>query len=62
MKQLTQELKNGKMELIDVPCSAINDNEILEKIFYSVISPGINSKKVLDTPKGYIVKSKSPAE
>ena len=56
MKQLTQELKNGKMELIDVPYSAINDNEILGKNFYSVIIPGIKSKKVLDTRKGYIVK------
>lgn len=35
MKQLTQELKNGEMELIDVPCPTINDNEILEKFFFS---------------------------
>ena len=31
MKKLTQELKAGKMALIDVPCPTIGDNEILLK-------------------------------
>lgn len=58
MKQLTQELKGGKMELIDVPCPTINDNEILVKNLYSVISPGTESKTVIDARKGYIAKAR----
>jgi len=59
MKQLTQELKGGKMELIDVPCPTINDNEILVKNLYSVISPGTESKTVIDARKGYIAKARA---
>jgi polar amino acid transport system substrate-binding protein len=59
MKQLTQELKAGKMELIDVPCPTIGDNEVLVKNLYSAISPGTESKTVIDARKGYIAKARS---
>jgi len=59
MKQVTQELKAGKMALIDVPCLTIGDNEILVKNLYSAISPGTESKTVIDARKGYIAKARS---
>ena len=59
MKQLTQELKSGKMRLIDVPCPTISDNEILVKNIYSAISPGTESKTVIDARKGYIAKARA---
>lgn len=59
MKKLTQELKAGKMALIDVPCPTIGDNEILVKNLYSAISPRNESKSVIDARKGYIAKAKS---
>lgn len=59
MKHLTQELKAGKMALIDVPCPMIRDNEVLVKNLYSATSPGNESKTVIDALKGYIAKARS---
>jgi len=59
MKQLTQELKSGKMALINVPCPHIGENEILVKNLYSAISSGTESKTVIDARKGYIAKARA---
>lgn len=59
MKQLTQQLKSGKMEIMEVPFPALNKGYILVRNYYSVISPGTEGKTVSDARKGYIAKAKS---
>lgn len=59
MKQLTQQLKSGKMEILEVPFPALNRGEILVRNHYSVISSGTEGKTVSDARKGYIAKAKS---
>ena len=56
MKQLTQTLKNGNMELLEVPFPALNAGYIMVRNHYSVISAGTESKTVTDARKGYIGK------
>ena len=38
MKQLTLSLKNGKIEVIDIPIPNIDENSVLIKNKYSLIS------------------------
>ena len=59
MQQLTQELKSGKMEILEVPFPALNNGQILVRNHYSVISAGTESKTVIDARKNYIQKAKS---
>lgn len=59
MHQLTQELKSGKMEIMEVPFPALGENQILVQNHYSVISAGTEGKTVSDARKGYIAKAKS---
>ena len=59
MKQLTQQLKSGRMEISEVPFPALNEGEIMVRNHYSVISPGTEGKTVSDARKGYIKKAKS---
>jgi polar amino acid transport system substrate-binding protein len=59
MKQLTQQLKSGKMEILDVPFPALNKGYIMIRNHYSVISAGTEGKTVTDARKGYIAKAKS---
>lgn len=59
MKQLTQELKSGKMEVLEVPLPALNKGAILVRNHFSVISAGTEGKTVTDARKGYIAKAKS---
>lgn len=59
MKQLTQQLKSGKMEIIEVPFPALNKGYIMVRNHYSVISSGTEGKTVTDARKGYIAKAKS---
>jgi len=59
MLQLTQNLKNGEMSLLEVPFPAINYGYILVRNHYSVISAGTESKTVSDARKGYIAKAQS---
>lgn len=59
MKQLTQELKSGKMEILEVPFPILDKNGILVRNYYSVISAGTESKTVTDARKGYIAKARS---
>ena len=59
MKQLTQQLKSGKMKILDVPFPALNKGEVLVRNYFSVISTGTEGKTVSDARKGYIAKAKS---
>jgi predicted dehydrogenase/threonine dehydrogenase-like Zn-dependent dehydrogenase len=59
MIQLTQQLKSGKMEILEVPCPALNKGQILVRNFYSLISAGTEGKTVSDARKGYIAKARS---
>ena len=58
MKQLTQKLKTGQMNII-CPLPALNKGQILVRNHYSVISPGTEGKTVSDARKGYIGKAKN---
>ncbi|MBX3008341.1 MAG: bi-domain-containing oxidoreductase [Melioribacteraceae bacterium] len=59
MRQLTQNLKDGKMELTEVPSPILQKGYILVKNHYSIISAGTEGKTVSDARKGYIAKAKS---
>ena len=59
MHQLTQKLKDGTMEILEAPFPSFDDNQILVRNYYSVISAGTEGKTVIDARKGYISKAKS---
>ena len=52
MKQLTQQLKSGKMEILEVPFPALSKGQVLIRNHYSVISAGTEGKTVTDARKG----------
>ena len=59
MQQLTQQLKSGKMQILEVPFPALGKGEVLVKNYYSVISAGTEGYMVSEARKGYIAKAKS---
>ena len=59
MKQLTQNLKNGEMKVIEVPPPILKKNNVLVKTYYSVISAGTESVTVKDARSGYIGKARA---
>jgi predicted dehydrogenase/threonine dehydrogenase-like Zn-dependent dehydrogenase len=59
MEQLTQQLKSGKMEILEVPFPVMGKGQLLVRNYYSVISAGTEGKTVSDARKGYIAKAKS---
>lgn len=59
MRQLIQNLKDGKMELLDVPVPAVKEGYVLVQNHYSVISAGTEGKTVKDARAGYIEKARS---
>jgi predicted dehydrogenase/threonine dehydrogenase-like Zn-dependent dehydrogenase len=59
MNQLTQQLKTGNMEIIEVPFPALSPGNVLVRNHYSVISAGTEGKTVSDARKGYIAKARS---
>jgi polar amino acid transport system substrate-binding protein len=59
MDQLTQDLKKGHMQILEVPFPALNKGQVLIRNHYSVISAGTEGKTVSDARKGYIAKAKS---
>ena len=58
MKQLTQNLKTGKMELTEVPIPALGKGMVLVRNCFSSISAGTEGGKVSTARKGYIGKAK----
>lgn len=59
MEQLTQELKSGRMEIMEVPFPVIGRGQVLVHNLYSAISTGTEGKTVSDARKGYIAKARS---
>jgi predicted dehydrogenase/threonine dehydrogenase-like Zn-dependent dehydrogenase len=59
MQQLTQQLKSGKMEILEVPFPALNKGYIMIRNHFSVISAGTEGKTVTDARKGYVAKAQS---
>ncbi len=58
MKQLTQKLKTGKMNIIDAPHPSLQQGQILVKTHFSVVSSGTEGSTVKTARKGYIGKAK----
>lgn len=59
MEQLTQQLKSGKMEILEVPFPVLGKGQVMVRNHFSVISAGTEGKTVSDARKGYIAKAKS---
>jgi len=59
MLQLTQPLKSGKMEILEVPYPIPEKGKIIVRNYYSVISAGTEGKTVKDARLGYIGKAKT---
>lgn len=59
MKQLTQNLKSGSMQLSEVPINRLEPGNLLVKTKYSVISIGTEATKVENARKSYIGKAKA---
>lgn len=57
MEQLTQNLKSGHMQLLEVPFPILNSGCLLVKNHYSIISAGTEGKTVKDARLGYIGKA-----
>ena len=54
MDQLVQSLKDGKMEIAEVPYPALNQGCILVRNHFSMISTGTEGKTVSDARAGII--------
>ena len=59
MNQLTQQLKSGQMEILEVPLPTLGKSQVLVRNHYSLISAGTEGKTVSDARKGYIAKAQS---
>lgn len=57
LEQLTQVLKDGKMEIQEVPFPALRSGCVLVRNHYSIISAGTESKTVKDARMGYVGKA-----
>lgn len=62
MEQLTQNLKDGAMQLLEVPFPALQPGCILVRNYFSVISAGTEGKSVKDARLGYIAKVRARRE
>ena len=58
MKQLTQKLKTGNMQILEVPVPDLRSGMILVRNFYSLISAGTEGSTVKAARKSYIGKAK----
>ena len=59
MEQLTQSLKNGEMQLLEVPYPALAKGCVLVRNYFSLISTGTESKSVKDARLGYLGKARA---
>ncbi len=58
MKELTQNLKSGKMEVLEVPFPALHKGNLLVRNHFSVISAGTEGVTVRDARRSYIGKAR----
>ncbi len=62
MEQLVQSLKDGAMQILQVPFPALQSGCILVRNHYSVISAGTEGKSVKDARLGYVAKARARKE
>lgn len=62
MEQLVQSLKDGAMQLLQVPFPALQPGCVLVRNHYSVISAGTEGKSVKDARLGYVAKARARKE
>ncbi len=62
MDQLTQNLKDGEMQLLEVPFPMLMPGQILVRNHFSLISAGTEGKTVKDARLGYIAKARARSE
>ena len=62
MEQLTQNLKDGTMQLLEVPYPVLSKGCILVRNHYSLISAGTEGKSVKDARLSYIGKAKARSD
>lgn len=62
MEQLTQSLKDGTMQLLEVPFPALSSGCVLVRNHFSVISSGTEGKTIKDARLGYIGKARARKE
>lgn len=62
MHQLTQNLKNGEMQLLEVPFPALPGGCVLVRNHFSLISAGTEGKTVKDARMGYLGKARARRE
>ncbi len=62
MEQLTQNLKDGRMQLLEVPFPALSSGCVLVRNHYSLISAGTEGKTVKDARLGLFAKARSRKE
>ncbi|MFO0323160.1 MAG: zinc-dependent alcohol dehydrogenase, partial [Bacteroidota bacterium] len=62
MEQLTQSLKDGYMQLLEVPYPTLNSGCVLVRNHFSIISAGTEGKTVKDARLGYIGKAMARQE
>ena len=58
MKQLTHKLKDGQLDVLDVPTPLLSTGQILVRTHFSVISGGTEGSTVSTGRKGYVGKAK----
>jgi polar amino acid transport system substrate-binding protein len=58
MRQITQKLKSGQMQVIEVPIPSLQDGCILVRNHYSLVSAGTEGSTAKIARKGYIAKAK----
>ena len=62
MKQLTQKLKTGNMQVLEVPVPHLRSGMVLVRNFYSLVSVGTEGSTVKAARKGYIGKARERPE
>ena len=58
MVQLTQNLKSGKMEILDVPIPSVRKGYVLVRNHFSLISAGTEASKVKTARASLLQKAK----
>ncbi|TRO56248.1 oxidoreductase, partial [Candidatus Bathyarchaeota archaeon] len=58
MRQLTQRLKTGVMQVLEVPVPGMNRGMLLVRNYYSLVSVGTEGSSVKAARKGYVGKAK----
>lgn len=62
MKQLTQKLKNGDIQVVEVPSPMVGPGMLLVRNYYSLISPGTEGSTVKAARKSLLGKAKERPE